>query len=342
MLTTSFPNVNYQRRHPYVSMPRYGRYNRLAAAATLLTLTAITSYYFSISAQHGDKRSVPIKEVGLHDDLDALLSSPARLRPIPKKIWQINYTHPKLVDLQEYMWSWILQNPRHGYTLLNKEAAELFVLTHYGIDSRVTRTFMDLHNTILRSDYLRYLVLAVEGGVYSDLDTSAIKPVERWVPRSLKHRVRAVIGLEYDILDSETMLPRFLFEVQFCQWTLAFSPRHPLMKQVVQKVTSALHQLAEEKNSTLKDLVPFNDDVLKTTGPAKWSEVVYEYLTRTTRTEISWKNFTGMEQPVIVADVMVVPINAFAVGISHSGSSESNTEDTLARHHFQGSWRVGG
>ncbi|KAL9036619.1 MAG: hypothetical protein Q9214_006049 [Letrouitia sp. 1 TL-2023] len=323
-------------------MLRYGRYNRLAAAAALLTLTTITSYYFSISAQHGGKRSVPIKEVSLHDDLDARLSSPARLGPIPKKIWQINYIHPKLVDLQEYMWSWILRNPRHGYTLLNKEAAELFVRTHYGIDSRVTRTFMDLHNTILRSDYLRYLVLAVEGGVYSDLDTSAIKPVERWVPRSLKDRVRAVIGLEYDILDSETMLPRFLFEVQFCQWTFAISPRHPLMKQVVQNVTSALHQLAAGKNSTLKDLLPFNDDVLKTTGPAKWSEVVYDYLTRTTRTEISWKNFTGMEQPVIVADVMVVPINAFAVGVAHSGSSESNTEDTLARHHFQGSWRVGG
>ncbi|KAI4213058.1 MAG: hypothetical protein LQ351_004212 [Letrouitia transgressa] len=323
-------------------MPRYGRYNRLAAAAALLTLTAITSYYISISAQHGDRRSLPIKEASLHDDLDAQLSSPARLRPIPKKIWQINYMHPKLVDLQHYMWSWILRNPRHGYTLLNKEAAELFVRTRYGIDSKVTRTFMDLHNTILRSDYLRYLVLAVEGGVYSDLDTSAVKPVDKWVPRSLKDRVHAVIGLEYDILDDETMLPRFVFEVQFCQWTLAISARHPLMKQVVQNVTSALHQLAAEKNSTLKDLLPFNDDVLRTTGPAKWSEVVYEYLTRTTGTEISWKNFTGMEQPVVVADVMVVPINAFAVGVPHSGSSEHNTEDTLARHHFKGSWRVGG
>ncbi|KAG6365663.1 hypothetical protein INS49_007274 [Diaporthe citri] len=55
----------------------------------------------------------------------------------------------------------------------------------------------------MKTDFLRYLVILAEGGVYSDLDTWALKPVDDWVPQYLRGSVRAVVGIEFDQLDGD-------------------------------------------------------------------------------------------------------------------------------------------
>jgi mannosyltransferase OCH1-like enzyme len=39
---------------------------------------------------------------------------------------------------------------------------------------------------------LRYLILYANGGVYSDIDTKALKPISTWIPEQLKNKVNAV------------------------------------------------------------------------------------------------------------------------------------------------------
>lgn len=129
--------------------------------------------------------------------------------------------------------SWLAQNPGYQYNLLGAAAADEFVRAHFRQSHpAVVNLYEALRNPSMKTDLLRYLVLFAEGGVYSDLDTWAFQPVDRWVPRALLQQqqqgglggqVRAIVGLEFDQLRGDPW-PGFDGEpsymthvVQFCQ-----------------------------------------------------------------------------------------------------------------------------
>lgn len=91
----------------------------------------------------------------------------------------------------------------------------------------------------------------------------------------------------------------------------------------------------------MKDVDYSDEEVLDITGPAGWTEVVFEYLTKAVGEEVSWRNLTGMRSPRLFGDVLVLPIDAFASGVPHSGASARGKGRALVRHQFQGSWRGG-
>ncbi|KAL8698920.1 MAG: hypothetical protein Q9201_006304 [Fulgogasparrea decipioides] len=263
------------------------------------------------------------------------------LQPIPKKIWQINFNHPRFASLEHSVRSWKVKNPSHSHKLLDDEAGSRIVRQQYRNNPEVLKTYLELESTILRADYLRYLVLAVQGGIYSDLDTDAIKAIDDWLPDFDNTNVRAVIGIEYDQLDSAKPPKGLYMPIQFCQWTIAISAHHPLMLRMVDSVTRGLQQLARSRNMNLSDIQPADDkDVLFTTGPVKWSREVFAYLSFVTETEITHRNLTGLSESRLFGDVLILPINAFATGLGYAGSRTVDTEETLLRHTFQGSWKI--
>ena len=257
---------------------------------------------------------------------------------IPLKIWQINPWEDKKVK-PELVPTWIVKNIRHTYSLLTPSTSDEFVQTHFSHTPSVMRTFLKLRNGGLKADLLRYLVIAAEGGVYSDLDTELVQSVDEWIPDAIKERVRVVIGIEYDQGESVQMISSMFMPLQFCQWTFAATRDHPLMKKMVSSVVSAIQDLADEKEMTLEELEPDEDDILKHTGPAMFSHVVFEYLSEIARTPVTPKDISGLKLPRLYADVLIMPINSFATGIGHSGSSWINNDMTLIRHHFHSTWR---
>ncbi|KAL8994841.1 MAG: hypothetical protein Q9188_006952 [Gyalolechia gomerana] len=264
------------------------------------------------------------------------------LQPIPKKIWQINFNHPRYSDLESFVNTWKSNDAGYEHTLLDKQAGEGIVRKHCGEDSEPLKTYLELGSTILRADYLRYLVLAAEGGFYSDLDTYVVKPIDEWYSESTDQPVRALIGMEYDQLDNPTLTEGMYMPVQFCQWTLAVSAHHPLMISMVNSVTQGIQKLAGSHEVALSNIFPTNEEVLHTTGPVKWSREVFAYLPSTTGTEVTHRNLTGLKEPKLFGDVMILPINAFASGLGHSGSKSHVSMETLMWHTFQGAWRVEG
>lgn len=149
---------------------------------------------------------------GLDKHHDKSNSAGSSSSPLPRKIWQIFSTPahstskpPNSIDPKSLgdTTSWIGLNPGYQYELLGAASADAFVVRHFSHDKAVMQTYFALQNPGLKTDLLRYLVLWVEGGVYADLDTWAIKPVDLWVPAPLQGRVRAVVGLEWDQLDGE-------------------------------------------------------------------------------------------------------------------------------------------
>jgi alpha 1,6-mannosyltransferase len=189
---------------------------------------------------------------------------------------------------------------------------------------------------VLRADFLRYLLLAIEGGVYSDIDTELLKPVHDWVPDEFKTRTKLVVGLE---ADQSPPVAGTTYEVQFCQWTLAGAAGHPALWNMVERILEEVRKRPFQDPP--KDIDYTNNEVLDITGPAGWTEVVFEYLNTVVDTPITWKNLTGMREPRLYGDVLVLPIDAFATGVPHSGASEGVGEGSFVKHQFSGAWRNG-
>ena len=153
---------------------------------------------------------------------------------IPPNIFQIFYGHTGLTEeLQKDTDSWLVLNPTHTYHRLGQDGAIEFLHTHFSERQDLVDLYSSLRSPALAADLLRYLVLAAQGGVYSDVDTKILKPIDLWVPHHLVGNVSAIVGIEYDRGQKER-LPGFSFDVQFCQCELytigaCYAPCHSLL-----------------------------------------------------------------------------------------------------------------
>ena len=241
-----------------------------------------------------------------------------------------NYT--PIEPYTDSMQSWITKNQDYQYTLVSAAGANAFALKHYANRREILYPFLSLRIPELRSDLLRYMLLESEGGVYSDLDTSAFTPVIEWVPPGMRSKVRAVVGIEYDGEEDEAYPEREGPRMQFCQWTMAASRGHPLMFRMVTDVADALRALAVRSNTTIAELAPSDEEVVQIRGSGSWTRAVLRTLSEATGTEMSYRNFTGMEKPRVFGDVMVLPVGKFGGGQFGSGTVGEDSKDAFVRH----------
>jgi len=142
-----------------------------------------------------------------------------------------------------------------------------------------------------------------------------------------------VIGVEIDTVRNNVSV------MGFCSWTIASKPGHPVMKRVVYRVMENLKGLAEKYNTTLSDMKVKQEEVIRNTGPSAFSRAVFESLSQITGTNVTLLNVTGLTQPKLISDVLILPINSFGSGQKHSGSGSPDEESALVHHLFKGSWR---
>ncbi|KAK1968786.1 hypothetical protein LY78DRAFT_603834 [Colletotrichum sublineola] len=254
-------------------------------------------------------------------------------------------TTPISPDRLQETKTWLALNPDYAYTLVGKNGSEDFIQRHF--DTNISSIYNSLPNVGMQSDMLRYLLLDIEGGVYTDTDTIARKPIDVWVPPHLRNQTRVIVGIEFDQLDGPAWvdIPHAL---QFCQWTIAAAPGHPIFKNMVARIVSWVDDMVQRNGVTRQELNLIkvsSFDVMNSTGPAAWTDVVWEYIQGTepegVLTDI--RNLSGMAAPTLYGDVLVLPINGFGVGQLHSGSVHDGTfpDDALIQHLFGGSWRGG-
>ncbi len=56
-----------------------------------------------------------------------------------------------------------------------------------------------LPQPVLKADFFRYLILLARGGIYSDIDTTALKSAVEWVPSEVPRSTYGlVVGIEAD------------------------------------------------------------------------------------------------------------------------------------------------
>lgn len=196
-------------------------------------------------------------------------------------------------------------------------------------------------NVGMKSDLLRYLVLDVEGGVYTDLDTTPLKPISDWIPPNARGDVRLVVGIEYDRRDDVEIWPGILRDVSFCQWTIAAAPGHPVFREMVAHILRSTARLADNHQRPLSEIYPTDVEVLETTGPAAWTDVIFKRLKEHQPSLNSTRDLSFMVEPTLFGDVLVLPVDGFGMGQPHSHSTRDGAipPNALVRHLFLGSWR---
>ncbi|KAK7932235.1 family 32 glycosyltransferase [Apiospora marii] len=258
---------------------------------------------------------------------------------IPQNIWQIWFQHEgHRLELHETA-TWIKMNPDHQYRLVGRQWGDNYVQRQFGqaADKELVDTYLAVSNHGMRSDILRYLLLYTEGGIYTDIDTLAMKPIKDWIPRHLRDAAKLVVGIEFDRRDGVEW-PEIPHDLQFCQWTIAAAPGHPVFRVMADRALASLHELSVAHNTTVAELKPTSFETMNSTGPAAWTDVVFEQIQRARPDITTLANLSRIQEPQLFGDILVLRIDGFGMAQPHSGSTNDGSipEAALVRHLFRG------
>ncbi|WWC92083.1 uncharacterized protein L201_007037 [Kwoniella dendrophila CBS 6074] len=196
-----------------------------------------------------------------------------------KKIWQTDkYTLSQNKLQSKEIKSWKdgnAQNEGWDWDLLTDIDADKYVNKKLS-GSRFKVIWDNLPSGILRSDTLRYLLILLEGGIYSDTDTTLLKSPSEWgknpklfhdgigwLSDSQSERIKKnnedvddvlgkpsiIVGLEADVGDREDWFDWWPRPIQIVQWTITAAPFHPIALNALLRIHHATAKAVEWSHS---------------------------------------------------------------------------------------------
>jgi mannosyltransferase OCH1-like enzyme len=276
--------------------------------AVVLTSLIIIAFY-EISPTYPLPRTVP-------DTINAITTHPYK-SPIPPLIHQVFFSHsPGKVSTfrpSKYQISW--QSSEFAYNFYTDVAAQSLIENHL---LEYLSMFNSLPAPILRTDFFKYAVLFVLGGIYSDLDVRLMHPLP-W-PELQEFDVDMIIGIEGD--NTLTGLSRGL---QFESWTIASAPGHPILHCAMNKVRDQTEHFLPTWTAT----TDIEEIIMDWTGPGIWSDCITEYIGKE-----ETERLHRLASPRQIRDVLILPRRSLS-----SLDGEELGDDVRGKHHFQGLWK---
>lgn len=236
--------------------------------------------------------------------------------------------------------SWTMQHPGFVHEVITDQVAVHLLKLLYAPIPEVLEAYHALPEPVLKADFFRYLILLARGGIYSDIDTYAIRSALEWIPDSVpKESIGLVIGIEADP-DRPDWKDWYSRRIQFCQWTIQSKPGHPILRDIVSRITQETLKRKREGLFVSKD-----KSVVEFTGPAVWTDTIFDYFNdqryfdmRHSQGNISYLNFTGIVSPKKVGDVVVLPITSFSPGVQQMGAKDYDDPMAFVKHDFEGKY----
>ena len=227
---------------------------------------------------------------------------------IPKIIHQTHATKLHALPFKAEILSWQTRNPSWSYEFYTNEDCE-FIVKHEMPD--YYQTYRALSNAIQRSDFFRYLIVMHRGGVYVDVDTTCMQPLDDIILAT----DTLVVGYENIFDDHYTAHERtYSKQAQLSQWFFAATPEHPVLRAVCDHINA---------HNRIPDV---NTGILDSTGPGIWTNIIL--------------NYQGLLIPDMLDGVRILP--QYVVGYSSYSLDNMNPYDDeiLTRHRFVGSWKT--
>ncbi|KAI1323592.1 nucleotide-diphospho-sugar transferase [Xylariaceae sp. FL0255] len=261
----------------------------------------------------------------------------------PAYIWQTWKTDPsaQYFRFRNQEASWTHLNPSFVHEVITDDNAFNLLQVLYAAVPEVLEAYQALPQPVLKADFFRYLILLARGGIYSDIDTIALKSAQTWLPEAVPQKsIGLIIGIEADP-DRPDWADWYSRRIQFCQWTIQSKPGHPVLRDIVARITA--EALRRKRDGVF---VSKEKSVVEFTGPAIWTDTIFDYfndgryfdLNHSTGA-ISYRNFTGMESSKKVGDVVILPITSFSPGVGQMGAGEVDDPMAFVKHDFEGTWK---
>ncbi|RDA95326.1 hypothetical protein CP533_3443 [Ophiocordyceps camponoti-saundersi (nom. inval.)] len=258
----------------------------------------------------------------------------------PAYVWQTWKFTPadEGFDFRDQEASWTIQHPGFVHEVITDAVAESYLDLLYASIPEVLEAYRALPLPVLKADFFRYLILLARGGIYSDIDTYALKSAIDWIPDSIpRDSFGLVVGIEADP-DRPDWKDWYSRRIQFCQWTIQSKRGHPVLREIVSRITN--HTLAVKRAGGWAGFS--GSKVIEFTGPALWTDVLMDYFnderyfnTGDSKGPVNWKSFTGMETSRRIGDVVVLPITSFSPGVEQMGSKDIEDPMAYVKHDFE-------
>jgi len=260
----------------------------------------------------------------------------------PAYIWQTwKYTPQQGEFAQEFREpeaSWTIHHPSFVHEVITDNVAVHLIRHLYASVPAVLEAYNALPVPVLKADFFRYLILLARGGIYSDIDTLALKSAADWIPHDVPSNTYGmVVGIEADP-ERDDWAKWYSRRIQFCQWTIQSKPGHPVLVNIVANITEeTLKRKAENK------LSKSHEGIIEFTGPAIWTDTIFNFFNdptyfdmSTSKGNITWEHFTGMKAPKKVGDIIILPITSFSPGIKTMNAGEDDDPMAFVKHNFEG------
>ncbi|KAK6906414.1 hypothetical protein L486_06022 [Kwoniella mangroviensis CBS 10435] len=273
---------------------------------------------------------------------------------------------------------WTEMNKPDGWELnfLDDNQAHEWMLKHFR-KSDVSWAWDYMHRGVLKADFLRYLLPLIMGGVYSDVDTQPIRPIEQWGHNSVEYldlsstdgqawksklstNPAVIVGVDVDVHAYEGWENGWPRALGICQWTLSSSPSHPIFLDAVRRVVNATRVvetwenwrsaeieklLGEGREADAQELQNQHRDmamnVMEWTGPGLFTDSVLSFLLA--RYNVTWHRLRGLNHPLRIGDVLILPITGFSPGGQPDfGAEGPDSVQANVLHNFRGSWKGDG
>lgn len=267
----------------------------------------------------------------------------------PGYIWQTWKTTPSAGDfgdeLRAQEASWTVLHPGFVHEVITDDTAVLLIQYLYASIPEVQEAYKALPIPVLKADFFRYLILLARGGIYSDIDTLALKSATEWIPDEVpSSAIGLVIGIEADP-KRDDWKEWYSRRIQFCQWTIQAKVGHPVLRDVVATITEDTLRM---KRAGLLKKGKLDKSIVEFTGPAVWTDAVFNYFNSPEyfkigkdAKNITYENFTDMTTPKRVGDVVVLPITSFSPGVQQMGAKETDDPMAFVKHEFEGKFSYG-
>ncbi|KAI9035372.1 glycosyltransferase family 32 protein [Aspergillus affinis] len=266
----------------------------------------------------------------------------------PAYIWQTwKYTPGSLwftPELRDAEASWTELHPNFVHEVIPDDTQRHLIKYLYGSVPDVFEAYDSLPLPVLKADFFRYLILLARGGIYSDIDTTALKPALDWLPDEFDlSTVGFVVGIEADP-DRPDWHDWYSRRIQFCQWTIQAKPGHPILRDIVAYITE--EALRMKKKGILKT-GKMDKTIVEFTGPAAWTDAVFRYFNNPdyfniepgSDLNVTYDDFTYQEGYKKVGDVVVLPITSFSPGVQQMGAQDIDDPMAFVKHDFGGTWK---
>ena len=180
-------------------------------------------------------------------------------REIPRIIHQ-TWKTKKLTDFyHKCSNTWKKFNPSFDYRFYDDTDCELFVKTHY---PDFYDTYREMQKPVEKADLFRYLIVHHFGGMYADMDTTCVSPIDKLFAED----DRVVVAVE-EVGRNQSI-------GQILQWAFAARPRQPLFLDIAREIV-VRHNYLKSAGKPLG----IDDDTLTLwkTGPMLFTEYVMKH-----------------------------------------------------------------